>query len=203
MNIEGEFHDRKTTPECSEDRHDSSAECGEDRKWTLCMHTTSVQAPHTHIWRTAKLSDKTHTYWIHLHLRANKTARSMSSLKTSSCIRYLIPSSPPLLRCVSTTISPLVLKFFLSHPLYRTTERIVGAWGKYKKWGPYYRLCEAGSGGTLPWNFAILHALKCVLGASEAPFWAYTQYIPASFCLRLAVSDRKVRHTGPLSVAVQ
>ena len=101
---------------------------------------------HTHIWRTAKLSDKTHTYWIHLHLRANKTVRSMSSLKTSSCIRYLIPSSPPLLQCVSTTISPLVLKFFLSHPLYRATERIVGAWGKYKKWGPYYRLCEAGSG---------------------------------------------------------
>ena len=137
---------QKTTPECSEDRHDSSAECGEDGKWALCTRT-SVQAPHTHIWRTAKLSDKTHTYWIHLHLRANKTARSMSSLKTSSCIRYLIPSSPPLLRCVSTIISPLVLKFFLSHPLYRTTERIVGAWGKYKKWGPYYRLCEAGSGG--------------------------------------------------------
>ena len=46
----------------------------------------------------------------------------------------------------------------------------MGAWDKYKKWGPYYRLCEAGSGGTLPGNFAILQALKCVLGASEAPF---------------------------------
>ena len=28
-----------------------------------------------------------------------------------------------------------------------------------------------------PGNFEILHALKCVLGASEAPFRAYIQYI--------------------------
>ena len=32
-----------------------------------------------------------------------------------------------------------------------------------------------------PENFEVLHALKCVLGASEAPFFvhAYSTYIPA------------------------
>ena len=55
------------------------------------------------------------------------------------------------------------------------SERIVGARDKYIKWGPYYRL---GGWGHAPRNFlAILHALKCVLGASEAPFQAYIQYI--------------------------
>ena len=28
----------------------------------------------------------------------------------------------------------------------RVPERIVGAQGNYKKWGPYYRLCEGGLG---------------------------------------------------------
>ena len=59
----------------------------------------------------------------------------------------------------------------------RVPERIVGAQGNYKRWGPYYRLCEGGSGGMPPGNFEILHALKCVLGASEAPFRACIQYI--------------------------
>ena len=68
----------------------------------------------------------------------------------------------------------------------RAAERIVGARGKYENWGRYYRLCKGGSGGTPPGNFAILHALKCVLGASEAPFRSYIQYIhtcqlPSSF----------------------
>ena len=36
---------------------------------------------------------------------------------------------------------------------------------------------EGGSGGTPPENFEVLHALKCVLGASEAPFCACIQYI--------------------------
>ena len=44
-----------------------------------------------------------------------------------------------------------------------------------------------GAGATPPGNVEILHALKCVLGTSEA----YSTYIPASYCLRLAVSDRE------------
>ena len=51
------FYDRITTPECSE-----------DRKWALCMHTC-VNAPHTHFWRTAKLSDQTHKHWIEKNRR--------------------------------------------------------------------------------------------------------------------------------------
>ena len=42
----GEFHDRTTTPECSEDK--SCAEHGEGGKWALCIHT---------MWMIAKLSD--------------------------------------------------------------------------------------------------------------------------------------------------
>ena len=37
--------------------------------------------------------------------------------------------------------------------------------------------CVRGSGGMSPGNFAILHALKCVLGTPEALFRACTQYI--------------------------
>ena len=52
-------------------RQNSSAERGEDKNWwALCMHTMSVHAPCTHIWRTAKLSDKAHKHWLQLHLRA-------------------------------------------------------------------------------------------------------------------------------------
>ena len=36
---------------------------------------------------------------------------------------------------------------------------------------------KGGSGGTPPENFEVLHALKRVLGASEAPFCACIQYI--------------------------
>ena len=52
---------------------------------------------------------------------------------------------------------------------------------------------QGGSGGTPPENFEVLHALKCVLGASEAPVCACIQYIhiPASCRLRLAVSERE------------
>ena len=58
---------------------------------------------------------------------------------------------------------------------------------------------QGGSGGTPPENFEVLHALKRVLGASEAPLCARIQYIhiPGSCRLRLAVSDQKVRRTGP------
>ena len=51
-----------------------------------------------------------------------------------------------------------------------------GAQGKYAKWGPTKWIVWAGSGGTPPGNFEILHALKCVLGAPEALFRACTQY---------------------------
>ena len=55
-----------------------------------------------------------------------------------------------------------------------------------------------GFGGTPPENFGILHALKCVMGASEAPFCACIKYIhtcklPSSF----SGFRSKVRHTGP------
>ena len=44
-----------------------------------------------------------------------------------------------------------------------------------------------------PGNFEILHALKCVLGAPEALYRAaHSTYIPASCCLRLAISDQEV-----------
>ena len=57
---------------------------GEDRKWALCMHTMCVHTPHTHthIQRTAKLSDQTHKNWMQnpsmpsigqLHSKANTT----------------------------------------------------------------------------------------------------------------------------------
>ena len=53
---------------------------------------------------------------------------------------------------------------------------------------PQNGFCE----GTPLGNFEILHALKCVLGAPEAPFHAHSTYIPASCRVRLAVSDQKV-----------
>ena len=64
----------------------------------------------------------------------------------------------------------------------RATERIVGDQGKYKKWGPY---CVRGLWGHAPENFEILHALKCVLRASQVPFCACIQYIPTCQCLSL------------------
>ena len=88
----------------------------------------------------------------------------------------------------------------------RATKRIVGAQGKYKKWDPFYRLCEGGLGRTPPGNFEILLALKCVLGASEAPFRSCIQSIQSIQCIytcqlqsSFAVSDRKVPCTGPSS----
>ena len=34
--------------------------------------------------------------------------------------------------------------------VFMAAERIVGARGKYKKWGPYYRLCKGGGLGARP-----------------------------------------------------
>ena len=49
--------------------------------------------------------------------------------------------------------------------------------GRRQKMGGCNIDCARGVGGTPPENVEILHALKCVLGASEAPFCAFTQYI--------------------------
>ena len=67
----------------------------------------------------------------------------------------------------------------------RAAERIVGAQGNYKKWGHTID-CVRGVWGHTPPKIEILHALKCVLGASEAPFRACIQYmhickLPSSF----------------------
>ena len=67
-----------------------------------------------------------------------------------------------------------------------TGEKIVAAQGKYRKWGPYYRLLEGVWGHAPRKCLKILHALKCVLGASGDPFCIYIQYkhtcqLPSSF----------------------
>ena len=49
-----------------------------------------------------------------------------------------------------------------------------GGPGQIQKVGPI--LCEGGGGGG--GGVEILHALKCVLGASEVPFCTCIQYIP-------------------------
>ena len=45
------------------------------------------------------------------------------------------------------------------------------------KSGALHMDCVKGVWGMPPGNFEILHALKCVLGAPEALFHAYTQYL--------------------------
>ena len=66
------------------------------------------------------------------------------------------------------------------------------------KVGPHKMGCGRGAGGMPPGNFEILHALKCVLGASEALYCACLQYIYTCKLLSLIrVSDQKVRCMGP------
>ena len=74
----------------------------------------------------------------------------------------------------------------------RAAERIVGPQGKYKKWGPYYRLCEGGLGGC-PWEILGFYMLWSVFwGLLRLLFvHAYSTYIPGSYRLRLAVSIEK------------
>ena len=93
-----------------------------------------------------------------------------------------------------------------SHPIHppgsapgdRAAEKIVGTQGNCKKWGPYFRLYEWGLGAR-PQKILRFYVFWSV-------FWellrilfehAYSTYIPASCRLRLAVSDQKVRRTGP------
>ena len=56
-------------------------------------------------------------------------------------------------------------------------QKIGQAQGEDKKWGPAIWIVRGGVGGMPPGNVEILHALKCVLGAPEALFYASTQYI--------------------------
>ena len=89
-------------------------------------------------------------------------------------------------------------------------ERMGGAQGKYikrspgqtHKAGPIIIIdCGRESGGTPPNNFEVLHALKCVLGASEAPFLCmhtvhtYLLKLPSSLTKQLQIEKYDVR--GP------
>ena len=65
-----------------------------------------------------------------------------------------------------------------------------GLWGPGTNTQSGAPTIDGESGGTPPgifFVFAILHALKCVLGASEAPFRAYIQYIHTCTYLPVAV----------------
>ena len=79
--------------------------------------------------------------------------------------------------------------------MLRAAERMGGANTKSGAHNIDYTICK-GVGGTPPENFEVLHALKRVLGASEAPFCACIQYINVPESCRLR-SDQKVRRTGP------
>ena len=82
-------------------------------------------------------------------------------------------------------------------PHARAAERMGGAQGKCKKRGPQYRLCKGGLGVCPNKNFEVLHALRCVLGASEAPFCAcnstYVPNLPSSFSCFRSKSIRRTR----------
>ena len=94
VEIEGEFHNRKTTQECSEDNLNSSAERGEDGKWALCMHTTSVHTPHTHLeeyeaeWQNKQTLTTPTPQGHFVPQLYHKTVWGMSSLKISSWSKY-------------------------------------------------------------------------------------------------------------------
>ena len=91
----------------------------------------------------------------------------------------LVPRSRPAFRRLHVQYGKLggAWERGYSKVAYRAAERIGGAQGKYKTWGPRKWIMWGGSGGSPPGNFEILHALKCVLGAPEALFRECTQYI--------------------------
>ena len=78
-------------------------------------------------------------------------------------------------RSEEITLLVIIHTKFNNSLIVRAAERIVGAQGKYNKWGPY---CVRGVWGMPPENFEILHALKCILRASQVPFCACIQYMP-------------------------
>ena len=65
MKIEGEFYDRTTTSECSEDRIAVPSMVKTESE--LCVCAQRMFTLHTHIWRTAKLSDQINKHWLHPH----------------------------------------------------------------------------------------------------------------------------------------
>ena len=85
VKIEGEFHNRTTTPECSEDW--TAVPSMEKTESELCVCTQCASTLHTHIWRTAQLSGKTHAQKLkHLHyFRKLKTFfLQTSSIRTTT-----------------------------------------------------------------------------------------------------------------------
>ena len=84
VKTEGEFYDRTTTPDCSADRRAVPSVVKTESELCVCM---CFHAPHTHIRRTAKLSDKTHKHWIHSHY-----LRKPISIELSQQTQHCIPS---------------------------------------------------------------------------------------------------------------
>ena len=67
--------------------------------------------------------------------------------------------------CSSSYRSSVMTQSMYNEPkvnTHRAAERIEGAQGKYKKWGPIIQIVEVGSGDTPPGNFEILQTLKCI-----------------------------------------
>ena len=72
-------------------------------------------------------------------------------------------------------------------------RRLVGPRANIKCGARNMDCVREGAGGTPPGNVEILHALKCVLEASEAPFCVCIQYIHTC---KLPSSFSSFRHTG-------
>ena len=87
-----------------------------------------------------------------------------------SCRKW-VPSSGSLVFFSPSLFPPP----FFSPPPPQAAERIGGAQGKCKKWGPLYGLCEGGLGHA-PRKFWDLHALNCFWGSFFVH--AYSTYIP-------------------------
>ena len=75
----------------------------------------------------------------------------------------------------------------------RATERM-GGYRANSKSGAHNIDCGREVWGHAPEKFGILHALKCVMGASEAPFCACIKYIHTC---KLVVSDQRYDVRGP------
>ena len=88
-----------------------------------------------------------------------------------SCRKW-VPSSGSLVFFSPSLFPP---PFFSPPPSPQAAERIGGAQGKCKKWGPLYGLCEGGLGHT-PRKFWDLHALNCFWGSFFVH--ACSTYIP-------------------------
>ena len=132
-----------------------SAKMVEDRQKRRYGSLDKIQKRLSRKWGKCKLNRKNLEWDGTWKIEAKKARKEMEVL-----LFYILRQ----LRALRVSLQTVLL--------CRASERIVGAQGKYKKWGPYW------SGGTPPENFEILHALKCVLRASQVPFCACIQYIP-------------------------